>query len=73
MTTVIAVYSSDGCEGRCDARCHNATNPECDCICGGRNHGKGLKQAIENNRQMILAWLDTEKKKTSRTHLCSKR
>lgn len=24
---------------RCDAHCHEAMNPECDCICGGVLHG----------------------------------
>lgn len=25
----------------CDARCTNATGPNCDCSCGGKNHGLG--------------------------------
>jgi hypothetical protein len=41
MTTLIAVYNSDGCAGRCDSRCYDAEWDECDCICGGRNHGAG--------------------------------
>jgi hypothetical protein len=40
--TLIEVRSSEGVVGRCDARCYNAVTPDCDCICGGRNHGKGL-------------------------------
>jgi hypothetical protein len=44
----MAIYNSDGCVGRCDANCHDATTPICTCICGGRNHGVGLKQAIDN-------------------------
>jgi hypothetical protein len=36
MTTVLAVYNSRGVVGRCDARCHDATSADCDCICGGR-------------------------------------
>ena len=35
-------------ERRCDARCYDAKGPHCDCICGGKNHGAGLKQAQEN-------------------------
>jgi hypothetical protein len=46
--TLIAVYTSDGCEGRCDAKCYNAKEPYCDCICGGTNHGAGLAQATDN-------------------------
>jgi len=48
MVTVLAVYNSAGCVGRCDALCHNAAKSECDCICGGRNHGIGTKRAIAN-------------------------
>jgi hypothetical protein len=41
VTTAIAVYNSEGCVGRCDAKCHYAAEPECDCICGGALHGWG--------------------------------
>lgn len=57
MTTLIAVYNSEGCVGRCDAKCYEATSPECDCICKGANHGAGLKQAVCNTRQMVGAWI----------------
>ena len=40
MTTVLTVGGSDGTR-RCDATCHNAKGPNCDCVCGGRYHGKG--------------------------------
>lgn len=32
--------------GRCDARCYNSKKPECDCMCEGLNHGKGLPMAV---------------------------
>ena len=51
--TLIAVYNSDGCVGRCDAKCYNAEGPECDCICGGRNHGAGKQKAVENTREYV--------------------
>jgi hypothetical protein len=52
VTTAIAVYNSEGVVGRCDAKCHNAQSPECDCICGGRLHGVGADRAVaENTRQ----------------------
>lgn len=57
MTTLIAVYGSEGCEGRCDARCYDAREPQCDCICGGRNHGAGLARAMQNTRQMAEEWM----------------
>lgn len=36
--------------GRCDARCYDAETDRCHCICGGANHGAGLRRAVENNR-----------------------
>lgn len=47
MCTLIAVYNSDGCVGRCDARCHKATTPQCHCICGGRYHGGKAQGDLE--------------------------
>ena len=57
MATLIAAYNSDSCLGRCDAKCYNATEPECTCICGGRNHGAGRNQAIENTAELAEAWI----------------
>lgn len=53
MTTAIAVYNSDGCVGRCDAKCHDATHPDCDCICGGRLHGAGQNAIAQNTRDLL--------------------
>jgi hypothetical protein len=39
MATLIQWGNSEGIKGRCDAKCHNAKRPECECICGGRYHG----------------------------------
>jgi hypothetical protein len=57
MTTLIAVYDNYGCVGRCDSRCYSAHEPQCDCICGGRNHGVGLERAVDNTRQMAEEWI----------------
>jgi hypothetical protein len=57
MSTLISVHNSDGCVGRCDAKCYDATHPHCDCICGGKNHGAGKKQATENTRELADTWL----------------
>ena len=57
MTTLIAAYDSDGCIGRCGAACYNAKYPECDCICGGKNHGVGLKIATDNTREFAEKWI----------------
>lgn len=56
MTTLIAAYNSDGCIGRCDAKCYNATGDSCNCICGGANHGKGLDKARQNTEEMAEEW-----------------
>lgn len=45
MTTLIEFRNSQGVIGRCDAKCYQAEQPHCECICGGRNHGAGLDQA----------------------------
>jgi hypothetical protein len=58
MVTLIAVYTSDGCEGRCDAKCYDADQDECDCICGGRNHGVGKLQALDNTRELAESWIE---------------
>ncbi len=58
MVTLIAVYNSDGCVGRCGARCYDAHEPDCDCICRGTNHGGGREQAVQNTREMAERWLD---------------
>lgn len=55
--TLIAVYNSDGCVGRCDAKCYNATHPECTCICGGANHGAGQVKAQDNTRELAEEWI----------------
>ena len=58
MTALIAVYTGDGCIGRCDAKCYNAWGPECHCICQGANHGAGKQEAIENTRELAGTWLE---------------
>lgn len=50
--TLISVYNSEGCVGRCDAKCYNAAYPYCDCICGGKNHGVGRDKAVETTREL---------------------
>ena len=48
MTTLIVAYDKSGPIGRCDARCYDAKGDRCRCICGGRNHGVGLRKALDN-------------------------
>ena len=58
MTALIAVYTGDGCVGRCDAKCYNAWGPECHCICQGGNHGLGRQEAIASTRELGETWLE---------------
>lgn len=59
MTTLIIVHTSHGCAGRCDARCYEAKDQACFCICNGKNHGMGLEQAITNTKEQAAAWITT--------------
>lgn len=43
--TAITYGNSSGETRRCDAKCHNAKNADCDCICAGVLHGAGSKTA----------------------------
>lgn len=49
--TLIQCGNSDSTR-RCDAKCYQATGPECDCVCGGINHGRGRECAIDNTRAL---------------------
>jgi len=43
----MVIFSQGG--RRCDERCYNAKWSACRCVCGGKNHGKGLGHAINHN------------------------
>ena len=55
--TLMSCGNSDG-NRRCDARCYDAAGGECDCVCGGANHGRGLAQALVNTQQIAEEMLD---------------
>ena len=62
--TIIAVYNSAGCVGRCDAHCHEAKDPAYHCICGGKYQGCGSSQAAqaaltEDWRPALTVWATT--------------
>lgn len=42
---------------RCDANCYGAHGPaeECECICGGANHGKGYEAAVRESVRRLRA------------------
>lgn len=50
MATVYSCGNSDG-ERRCDAKCHNAIHPECDCVCGGYFHGAATNGTMADKVQ----------------------
>jgi len=60
MATLITQHNSDGLVGRCDEKCYGAKCEDCSCICGGRNHGTGLGQALENTRELAETWAARE-------------
>lgn len=64
MTTLIAVYNSEGCVGRCDGRCYDAKHEKCTCICGGKNHGKGKAQAVANTQELAESWVERAAEKS---------
>jgi hypothetical protein len=59
MATVMSWHNSEGCKGRCDAKCHNAKCKSCNCMCGGRYHGANrvgdLRERIVQYGEEILA------------------
>jgi len=57
MATLIEVRNSEGVVGRCDAKCYEAQEPKCECVCGGMNHGAGYQRALENTREMATEWI----------------
>lgn len=72
MATLIAAYNSDGCIGRCDAKCYNATTHDCTCICGGLNHGAGIQKAQENTSLLAEVWMEEYKKQHPQEELTFK-
>lgn len=52
MPSVISFKSQGGWKAQCDSRCFAAIGPDCDCMCGGANHGKGYANAVQNTEKM---------------------
>lgn len=59
MATLLAVIRPGGRTQRCDARCYDAHETACECVCGGLNHGVGLAAARENTRELVQEWVET--------------
>ena len=56
MAVLLEVRNSDGIVGRCDAKCYDATEPRCRCVCQGTNHGKGELVACAQTRDLLGAY-----------------
>jgi hypothetical protein len=67
MTTLIALYHNRRCVGRCDARCYQAHDEHCHCICGGINHGVGRQKALQQTR-LFLSDLPLTRKESHDYH-----
>ncbi len=53
MPDLITVYDSEGKKmGICGSSCYEATKPDCDCICGGKNHGIGFSAAMAQTAEI---------------------
>jgi len=48
--SVLTSRTSDGNLKRCGPECYEALTTKCTCICGGVNHGVGLRKAMANAR-----------------------
>lgn len=46
MTTILTQGNNDSTR-RCDAKCHNAKESGCTCVCGGRYHGAGSSREAQ--------------------------
>jgi len=63
MTTLMIVRSKNGrVLHRCDAKCYDAQGPVCKCICGGRNHGAGVKKGMDIIRDLHRDFEDPDNK-----------
>ena len=58
MTVLIEVRTNGTVIGRCDAKCYQAQHTQCECICGGHNHGAGLQQAKTNTHELGEKWIE---------------
>lgn len=61
MTTLIHAQGAGA--GRCDAKCYDARGAECDCVCGGMNHGMGAQGATQKTQDMGARMLDAVKER----------
>lgn len=72
---ILMSYGNSEGTRRCDARCYEGTGDHCDCICGGKNHGAGLQQAMQNVREqwepVLKAMAAAEDAGAPRVYVCA--
>ena len=60
LVKVIKIFRRDGTSAQCDARCQEAKQEKCECICGGIYHGalldsqEELERRLEEHQDLIL-------------------
>lgn len=57
MAAVVTLWVRGATIVACNERCYESDDPECDCICGGENHGQGQTQAEVNAAISGPEWL----------------
>jgi len=62
MATLITFQTGDGHKRQCTAKCYCAKGPQCDCICGGMNHGAGPQRAAQNTTNLSEDWVNQIKR-----------
>jgi len=72
MKSLIFIRHNKKLVSKCDSRCYLAKQPDCNCVCGGMNHGKGLDQAIINTQSYYKRWVRKFKKQRKLTKLVVK-
>ena len=66
MASVMSTYFKAGHSIRsCNAICYDATKEECNCICGGINHGKGFEKAHQNVAEAHKTFMEAFKDMTT--------
>ena len=64
MVKVIEIVRLDGTKAQCDARCQEAKQEKCECICGGIYHGalldsqEELERRLKEHQDLILKTLE---------------
>ena len=58
MTALFTIWTNDGRRQSCDETCYNAGDAHCRCVCGGRNHGVGIRRAAQQTVRFLPAWVE---------------